>query len=76
MKEILIFKDNNAYLLILYIEFNYNKRFNLNNVKTNLLKLKKIKCSIKEKFIIYCMEQKIKDINGQYSNIENVENNI
>ena len=54
----------NFELLILYINFNYTKKFNLNSVKSNLLVLKKIKCSMKEKFIIYCMEQNIKNINN------------
>ena len=54
----------NFELLILYINFNYTKKFNLNSVKSNLLVLKKLKCSMKEKFIIYCMEQNIKNINN------------
>jgi hypothetical protein len=54
----------NFELLILYINFNYSKKFNLNSVRSNLLVLKKINCSMKEKFIIYCMEQKIKNINN------------
>ena len=61
----------NVYLLILHILFNYSKGFNLNSVKINLSKLKKIKCSIKDKFIIYFMEQSIKDINGlNYNNVD------
>ena len=54
----------NIPLLILYIQFNYSKRFNLNNTKTNLLQLKKLESSIKEKYIIYCMEQTVKNINN------------
>ena len=52
----------NTSLLILFIYFNYSKRFNLNSVKNNLFLLKKLKCSLKENFIIYCMEQNIKNI--------------
>ena len=59
---------NNIYLLLLYIQFNYGNRFNLNSVKTNFIKLKKIKCSIKESFIIYCMEQNINDLNNNGNN--------
>ena len=54
----------NFELLILFINFNYTKKFNLNSVKSNLFVLKKLKCSVKEKFIIYCMEQNIKNINN------------
>ena len=63
----------NIYLTILYIIFNYSKRFNLNSVKANLLKLKKIECSLKEQFIIYCLEQNINDINNNngYSHYRN-----
>ena len=69
----------NVDLLILYILFNYTKRFNLNNVKINLIKLKKIQCSIKEKYVIYFMEQFIKDINtlkNNYTNYEDDESQI
>ena len=61
-------------LLILFIHFNYSKRFNLNSVKTNLYQLKKLKCSFKENFIIYVMEQNIKNMkndNGADINNEN-----
>ena len=54
----------NFELLILFINFNYTKKFNLNSVKSNLFALKKLKCSVKEQFIIYCMEQNIKNINS------------
>ena len=54
----------NFELLILFINFNYTQKFNLNSVKSNLFVLKKVKCSIKQQFIIYCMEQKIKNINN------------
>ena len=52
----------NTTLLILFIYFNYSKKFNLNSVKTNLFQLKKLKCTLKESFIIYCMEQNIKNM--------------
>ena len=67
----------NADLLLLYIYFNYSKRFNLNSVKTNLIQLKKIECGIKEKYIIFCLEQKIKNIknNGFNLNNENAQDN-
>ena len=47
----------NAYLLILYIYFNYSKRFNLNSVRANLIQLKKIECGIKEKYVILLIDK-------------------
>ena len=66
-----------VHLLLLYIHFNYSKRFNLNSVRTNLLQLKKIECGIKEQFIIYCMEQNIKNLknNGLDLNIDSEQDN-
>ena len=66
---------NDVQLLLLYVQFNYSKRYNLNNVKINMLQLKKMKCTIKEKFIIYCMEQNMKN-NGEFNlNINNNQDN-
>ena len=66
---------NDVQLLILYVQFNYSKRYNLNSVKINMLQLKKMKCTIKEKFIIYCMEQNMKN-NGEFNlNINNNQDN-
>ena len=63
---------NNIYLLMQYINFNYNAKFNLNSVRINLLKLKKLKCNIKEEYIIYCLEQNIKNMkhNGMEVNVD------
>ena len=69
---------NSVYLLILYIQLNYSNRFNLNSVKANLYKLKNIECSLKDKFIIFCMEESIKDNNNNdsyNSNNRNEEDN-
>ena len=55
---------NNIFLLILYIQFNFTKRFNLNSVKAVLLYIKKLECNIKESFMIYCMEQNMKNLNN------------
>ena len=57
---------NSVYLIILFMHFNYSKKFNLNSVRSNLIKLKKIECSIKEKYIIYCIEQNIKNKDDGY----------
>ena len=67
---------NSFYLIILFMHFNYSKRFNLNSVRTNLMKLKKIQCSIKEKFIIYCIEQNMKNKDNGYDfNLESDQDN-
>ena len=69
---------NNMYLLILFIHFNYNKKFNLNSVRTNLLKLKKVEYTIKQKFIIYCIEQNLRNMknnNGFELDIEYDQDN-
>ncbi len=58
------FFPDNVSLLILYIQFNLSKKFNLNKVKANFLHLKKLKCTIKQKYIIYCMEQNLKNLNN------------
>ena len=65
----------NAYLLILYIYFNYSKRFNLNSVRANLIQLKKIECGIKEKYVIFCLEQNIKNKKNNGLDFENSQDN-
>ncbi len=62
------FFPDNVSLLILYIQFNLSKKFNLNKVKANFLHLKKLKCTIKQKYIIYCMEQNLKNLNNNNGN--------
>ena len=66
---------NNVTLLMLCIEFNYSKKFNLNNVKMNMIQLKRIECTIKERFIIYCLEQNMKNNNEFNLNINNDQDN-
>ena len=66
---------NDVNLLMLCIEFNYSKKFNLNSVKMNMFQLKRIECTIKERFIIYCLEQNMKN-NGEFNlNINNDQDN-
>ena len=68
---------NNVQIIILYIQFNYTKRINLNIVKTYLILLKNLECTIKEKYIIYCLEQIIRNNNenGYDLNNENDKDN-
>ena len=63
----------NAFLLIYYIQFNYSKRYNLNSVRANLSKLKKMDKNIIEEFIIFCIEQNVKKIKNQTN--DNSDNN-
>ena len=59
----------NSFIRIQYIHFNYTKRYNLNSVRINLAELKKIKVTFQEEFVIFCMEQDIKEIDSKVSDI-------
>ena len=61
MNRLLKEYPQNFNLLILYVQFNYSKRFNLNNVKANLNILKNIQTNFKEKYVLYCLEQNMKN---------------
>ena len=63
-------------LLILNIYFNYNKKFNLNSVRTNFIHLKKLECTIKQNYIIFCIEQNVKNMKNNIDiNINNNKDN-
>ena len=49
----------NKLLRLYHIQFNYDQKYNLNNIKSNLEEVKKMRSDIKEQFSIYCMEQEI-----------------
>ena len=67
---------DNFDLLILYIYFNYNKKFNLNSVRTHFIQLKKLRCTIKQNYIIFCIEQNIKNMKNNIDiNINNDKDN-
>ena len=68
---------NNVQIIILYIQFNYTIKSNLNICKTNLILLKQLECNVKEKFVIFCIEQFIKSNNENinYLNNENDKDN-
>ena len=59
----------NSFIRIQYIHFNYIKRYNLNSVRINLSELKKLKVTFQEDFIIFCMEQDIKEIDSKVSDV-------
>jgi len=62
-----------VYLLIYYIQFNYSKRYNLNNIPKNLSKLNNMEKNLYEKFIIFCIEQNVKTIKNKIH--DNNDNN-
>ena len=55
----------NSLIRIYYIHFNYTKRYNLNSVRINLAELKKLKVNYQEEFVIFCLEQEIKEIDSK-----------
>jgi len=59
---------NNVMLRLYYIQFNYDKRYNLNGVRQTLEEIKKMKYGIKEEYIIYCMEQTVTKLRIKDSN--------
>ena len=70
----------NSLIRIYYIHFNYTKRYNLNSVRLNLAELKKLKVNFQEEFIIFCLEQDIKEIDSKMTDIgvngDNFENEL
>ena len=59
---------NSILLRLYYINFNYQKKYNLNSVRANLEEIKTMKFTLSEEFILYVLEKeiikmKIKDVN-------------
>ena len=50
---------SNQLIRLYHIQFNYDQKFNLNSIKANLEKVKKMKKYIIDEYIIYCMEREI-----------------
>ena len=50
-------------LRLYFIHFNFYKKYNLNSVRGNLEKIKKMKCDSNEEFILYCLEKEILKMN-------------
>ena len=66
---------NNFNILILFIYFNFSKKFNLNTSKVYFSQVKNMSCSIKDKYIVYCLEQIIKNKTQMDLNIDNEKQN-
>ena len=71
-KGIKRFPDS-IFLLIYYVQFNYSKRYNLNSVRENLSRLKKMTKNIHEEYIIYCIEENVKKMKNK--RMDNSDNN-
>ena len=54
---------NSRLLLMIFVQFNYEKKYNLNAAKTYLAKLEKQKNSLTEDYIIHCIKQNIESVN-------------
>ena len=64
---------NSRILLLIYVQFNYEKKYNLNAAKTYLSKLEKQKNTLTENYIIFSIKQNIQTNNNQ-SNVGFGEN--
>jgi hypothetical protein len=53
---------NNILIRMYFIQFNYEKKYNLNNIKTTLEQIKKMKYNLSSEFILYCQEKEISRI--------------
>ena len=56
---------NSRLLLMIFVQFNYEKKYNLNAAKTYLTKLEKQKNTLTEDYIIYCIKQTISSNNSK-----------
>ena len=48
---------------MIFVQFNYEKKYNLNAAKTYLAKLEKQKNSLTENYVIHCIKQNIQSVN-------------
>ena len=56
---------NSRILLLIYVQFNYEKKYNLNAAKTYLTKLEKQKNTLTENYVIFSIKQNIQNNNNQ-----------
>ena len=62
---------NSILLRMQFIQFNYDKKYNLNNIKTTLEEIKKLKFDLSSEFILYCQEKELSKIRITELNDEN-----
>ncbi len=60
---------NSRLLLMIFVQFNYEKKYNLNAAKTYLAKLEKQKNTLTEDYIIYCIKQNIQSSNNKINDV-------
>ena len=53
---------NNILLRMQFIQFNYDKKYNLNSIKTTFEEIKKMEFNLSSEFILYCQEKEISKI--------------
>jgi len=56
---------NSKMLMMNFVQFNYQKKYNLNSAKTFLVKLEKSQNTLTEDFMIYCIKQNINSSNDK-----------
>ena len=61
---------NSKLILMNYVQFNYEKKYNLNSAKIYLVKLEKGLNTMTEDFIIFCIKQNINSSSGKYNHSE------
>ena len=53
---------DNILLRMQFIQFNYDKKYNLNSIKSTFEEIKKMKFNLSSEFILYCQEKEISKI--------------
>jgi hypothetical protein len=59
---------NSKLIIMNFVQFNYEKKYNLNAAKTYLMKLEKSQNTLTEDFMIYCIKQNISSMNNNKIN--------
>ena len=53
---------NSILIRMQFVQFNYDKKYNLNNIKTTLEEIKKMKFDLSSEFILFCQEKELSKI--------------
>ena len=64
---------NSVLIRMQFIQFNYDKKYNLNNIKATLEEIKKMRYNLSSEFILYCQEKEISKIRSKDVNDDNDE---
>lgn len=62
---------NSKIFVMSFVQFNYEKKYNLNSAKSLLAKLEKTQNSLTEEFIIFCIKQNLNNTNRTNKNNSN-----